>query len=93
MRVYNTTDVNQLCVHLTHFTTVQCLSKYVFNKQVVCCRILLPFVCLHLKVQSVYLDAIEQAKDYVQTLRKVDASCARQRAVLFFCSFLLHAII
>lgn len=68
MRVYNTTDVNQLCVHLTHFITVQCLSKYVFNKQVVCCRILLPFVYLHLKVQSFYLDVIEQAKDYVQTL-------------------------
>ncbi len=53
----------------------------------------MPFVYLNLKVQSFYLDAIEQAKDYVQTLRKVDASCARQRAVLFFFSFLLHAII
>lgn len=77
MRVYNTTDVNQLCVHLKHFTAVQCLSKCVFNKQVVCCRILLPFVSyLHLKVHSFYLGAIEQAEEYMcNSLRKVAASC------------------
>lgn len=32
VRVNNTTDVNQICVHLKHFSTVQCLSKCVLNK-------------------------------------------------------------
>lgn len=65
------------------------------NKQVDYCRILLHFVSyLHLNVRRFYLGVIEQAEEnMLNSLRKVDASCAQQRAVLFSCSFLLHALL